>query len=116
MSHENAGLRLQGEVYIRRTNTTTEQPTIGPLPAEYVGATANANRESVLDPRRASRGAVLHSVTDPQEPSGKLTLLSIPRKVLAMLFLGTVDPHADRLGDRIDYAFVGGEFGHRSIR
>jgi hypothetical protein len=89
MSHENAGIRLQGEVYIRRTNTTTEQPTIGPLPAEYIGATAQANRESVLDPRRVSRGAVLHSVTDPQEPSGKLTLLAVPKKVLAMLFLGT---------------------------
>lgn len=89
MSHENAGLRLAGEGYLRRTNLAGEQPVLGPLPMEYVGASPKTDRATVLDTRRATRGVPLHVVTDPQEPAGKLIILNVSRKVLAMLLLGS---------------------------
>lgn len=88
MSHENAGLRLTGEGYLRRTNLAGEQPVIGPLPLEYIGARPQANRQVVMDTRREQRGVPLHAVIDPQEPAGQLSILSVPRKVLAMALLG----------------------------
>lgn len=87
--HANAGLRVAGEGFIRRTNLGSEQPVIGPLAMEYIGATAQADRTTVADTRRATRGAPIAAVIDVKEPKGKLVILGASRKVLAMMLLGS---------------------------
>lgn len=86
---ENAGVRLELDVYVQRIVNGIEQPVVGPLAAEYVGASPQTNRETVLDRRRGKRAQVLHVTVDGAEPSGKLTFLSTPKPILAMILLGT---------------------------
>lgn len=89
MPHENAGLRISGEGYIQRTGVSTEQPVIGPLPMEYFGVSPKVNRTVVMDRRRTKRSKPLHALSDGAEPAGKLTILSVPKKALALVLLGT---------------------------
>jgi len=88
MSHESQGLRVIGQGYIQRLGTT-EQPVLGPLPLEYLGAAPKSDRKTVMDPRPSRRGQVLFALTDPKEPEGKLTVLSAPPKLLALLLAGS---------------------------
>lgn len=88
MSHENAGVRLSGDVYLQRL-AATEQPVIGPLPAEVFGVQSQSELVTVADTRRNKRGQALIQVPDPKPPVGSLTLLAVPAKVLALLAMGT---------------------------
>jgi hypothetical protein len=85
---ENAGLRISGVGSIRRTDLVIEQPVISNLPMEYVGVTPKVKRTTVMDTRPGRRAIPLHAVADGAEPGGKLTILSVPGPILAMLMLG----------------------------
>jgi hypothetical protein len=88
MSHENLTMRLSGDVYLQKI-ASTEQPVIGPLPAEVFGIQSQSDLIEVQDTRRSKRGQRLVAVPDPKPPVGSLTLLAVPPKVLALLAMGT---------------------------
>jgi hypothetical protein len=96
-THEKAGLRISGNTYIRRTNVAN-QPVIGPLAATYFGVSPKMDRKTFMDTRPGLRGVPFAVITDPAEPEGQLTLLSMPRKALAMLMLGSVGALAQGAG------------------
>lgn len=88
MSHENLTMRLSGDVYLQKI-ASTEQPVIGPLPAEVFGMQSQSELIEVQDTRRALRGQRLVAVPDPKPVIGSLTLLAVPPKVLALLAMGS---------------------------
>lgn len=85
---ENAGLRISGVGSIRRTDLPTEQPVIANLPMMYVGVSPQVKRTTVMDTRPGRRSIPLHAIADGAEPKGKLTILSVPGPILAMMMLG----------------------------
>jgi hypothetical protein len=90
MAHEDYGLRVSGNVYITLLDAN-QNVVLGPLAAEFIGATPKASISSVMDTREGRRGTVYASVINPSETTGKLTLISAPKKAIAMALLGTLD-------------------------
>jgi hypothetical protein len=87
MTQENYGLRVTGEVFLEILGTD-KHTILGPLAAEYVGISSKDTINSVMDTRRGKRSSIFASVANPTEPTGKLTLISAPKKAIAAAFLG----------------------------
>ena len=100
MSHENKSMRLTGDLYAFRITSGVEASGLGPLNADVLGFQSNVETIDVPDKRRARRGQLMASYTDASPATGKLTLYSVPAKVLAMLMLGTIVARNDAGGTR----------------
>jgi hypothetical protein len=81
-------MRLTGSLYIHRKVNGVEQSALGPLNADVLSFQIGAETVKIPDKRRGRRGQNMKVFTDPTSPTGKLTLYSVPPRVMSMLMLG----------------------------
>lgn len=106
MSHENQSMRLTGDLYAFRIASGVESRGLGPLNADVLGFQSNVETIDVPDKRRGRRGQLMASYTDASPATGKLTLYSVPPKILAMLTLGTIVARNDAGGTQAAKTFT----------
>ena len=91
MAHETKGLRLSGNVYLARIEGGEEGTLMGPLAGSSLTMQPNVEKNDISDPRRAKRGQVLYSISDPQSTTGTLNLLSVSQRSIAMNLMGDIE-------------------------